>query len=267
MEQDSQAFSRLLQERIAAVERRDWELWVMAVAMLGVLVSGFVFVIWPAFSSDQEVIYVRASISRELAVGLLVLVFLFGMYLINKQMQIRKQRVGSIMEAWNSSATHAQLLMDPLTKVFNRAAIDEILGKEMKRVQRRQSTMAFLFVDVDNFKAANTRFGHLSGDYVLVEVGAILKQCARGSDYVIRIGGDEFLVALVDTDLAGAEVVKARINDKVAAWNQSSTLPNFRLSLSIGVQECTPTKSYEEIVAEADARMYADKDRASQPVS
>ncbi|OFV95300.1 MAG: hypothetical protein A3H94_05685 [Acidobacteria bacterium RIFCSPLOWO2_02_FULL_60_20] len=265
MGQDPQTFSNILQEKIAAVEKRDWELWIIALTVLGILVAGFLFVIWPAIVLGQEVIYIQARISSQLAVGLFIVVVLLGIYLVSKQMQIRKQRLGSIMDAWNSSLSHAQLLIDPLTKVFNRSAIEEILGREVKRVQRKQSTLVFLYIDVDNFKAANTRYGHLSGDYLLVEVGAILKQCARGSDYIIRIGGDEFLVALVDTDLAGAETVKARINRQVAGWNQSTTLLGFRLALSIGVQEFTPTKSLDEIVAQADSKMFAEKNRCRSP--
>jgi diguanylate cyclase (GGDEF)-like protein len=262
IEQDSQTFSNLLQEKIADVEKRDWELWIIALGVLGILLAGFLFIVWPAIFLGQEVIYIQASISSQLAVGLFILVIFLGIYLVNKQMQIRKQRFGSILDAWNSSVSHAQLLIDPLTKVFNRSAIEEILGWEIKRVERRQSRMVFLFIDVDNFKVANTRYGHLSGDYLLVEVGAILKQSARGSDYVIRIGGDEFLVALVDTDIVGAESVKSRINHKVAVWNQNTTLAGFRLALSIGVQEYTPTKSLEEIMAEADSKMYAEKNKS-----
>ena len=155
--------------------------------------------------------YIQARISSQLAVGLFVVVVLLGIYLVNKQMQVRKQRLGSIMDAWNSSLSHAQLLVDPLTKVFNRSAIEEILGREIKRVQRKQSTMVFLFVDVDNFKTANTRYGHLSGDYLLVEVGAILKQCARGSDYIIRIGGMSFWLPCWIPTLQGPRMSKSEL--------------------------------------------------------
>src|SRR3990172_12592559 len=129
MGQDPQAFSNILQEKRGAVEKRDWELWIIALAVLGILVVGFLFVIWPAIVLGQEVIYIQARISSQLAVGLFVVVVLLGIYLVNKQMQIRKQRLGSIMEAWNSSLSRAQLLIDPFTKVFNRSAIQEILFK------------------------------------------------------------------------------------------------------------------------------------------
>ena len=149
--------------------------------------------------------------------------------------------------------------MDLLTQALNRLALEEILSREIKRVQRRQSTLFFLYIDVDDFKNVNTKFGHLSGDLVLAEVGGILKRCVRGSDYVIRMGGDEFLAALVDTDTPGAEVVKGRINQKVEEWNSNSPLPDFQLGLSIGIQGFDPARTLDEVLADADSRMYEDK--------
>jgi diguanylate cyclase (GGDEF)-like protein len=117
----------------------------------------------------------------------------------------------------------------------------------------------FLYVDVNDFKNVNTKFGHLSGDLVLAEVGGILKRCVRGSDYVIRMGGDEFLAALVDTDLPGSEVVKARINQRVQEWNANSPLPEFQLGLSIGIQGFDPSRTLDDVLADADSKMYAEK--------
>lgn len=259
MEQESQTFSNQLQMKLAEVERQDWELWILVLAVLGVLGGGFFFVIWPAIFLGERTIYVEASISAQLALGLLFLILLFAIYIVSKHIQIRKQRFNSIKEAWSFEVSHTQHLIDPLTKVFSRAALGEILSKEIKRVQRGLSTIVFLYVDVNDFKAVNTRYGHLSGDLVLAEVGAILKECARGSDYAIRMGGDEFLVALMDTDTAGAEVVKSRINRRVAVWSESSSLPGFQLALSIGIQEFDKTKSFDVALAEADSKMYAEK--------
>jgi diguanylate cyclase len=151
------------------------------------------------------------------------------------------------------------MLIDPLTQVFNRSSLEEILGKEIKRVQRKQSTLVFLYVDVNDFKMANTRFGHLSGDLVLAEVGGLLKQCVRGSDYVVRMGGDEFLAALVDTTEQGAEIVKARIHQRAEEWNRNSPLPGYTLSLSVGIQPFDGTQTFDQVLAEADAKMYAEK--------
>ena len=94
---------------------------------------------------------------------------------------------------------------------------------------------------------------------MLAEVGGLLKQSVRGSDYVVRMGGDEFLAALVDTHEEGGEIVKARLQERLGDWNQNSPLPGFTLSLSIGIQQFDPKLTFDEVMAQADAKMYADK--------
>ena len=259
MQQESQTFSRKLSERIAVSEKQDWELWILALLMLAILAIGFFFVLLPPVFMGQHSIEINASISPQLLLGLLVLIVIFIAYLIHKHFQVRRLRLQSIGEAWNLEIAHFHSLMDPLTQVMNRSALEEILSREIKRVQRRKSTLSLLYMDVDDFKAVNTQFGHLSGDLVLAEVGGLLKRCVRGSDYVFRMGGDEFLAALVDTDAAGAENVKRRINQGVKEWNLNSPLPEFRLSLSLGVQEFDAARTLDEVLAEADAKMYSEK--------
>ena len=264
-EKQSQTFSKQLRERMAALEKKDWELWILALLMLAVLAIGFLLVLLPSFFLEDGAIQINARISPQLLLGLLVLVMMFIAYLVHKHFQVRAMRVQSINEAWNAEVAHMQSLVDPLTQALNRSALEEILSREIKRVQRRQSTLFFLYMDVNDFKNVNSKFGHLSGDLVLAEVGGILKRCVRGSDYVIRMGGDEFLAALVDTDLPGSEVVKSRINQKVEEWNTNSPLPDFRLSLSIGVQGFDPARTLDEVLADADSKMYAEKKGGQRP--
>ena len=259
MQEKSKPFSYQLRERLAVVERRDWELWVLALITVAILAAGLFFVLLPAMFMGQESIQIKANVSVQLVLALILLVLLLIAYLVHKQMQLRAARMRSIVEAWNFEVSHMQMLIDPLTQVFNRSSLEDILGKELKRVQRKQSTLVFLYVDVNDFKMVNTRFGHLSGDLVLAEVGGLLKQAVRGSDYVVRMGGDEFLAALVDTDEQGAEIVKTRIRQRVGEWNQNSPLPGFQLSLSVGIQVYDAAQSFDQVMAEADAKMYAEK--------
>ena len=258
-QKESSTFSKQLRERMVVLERKDWELWILALLMLAVLATGFLLILLPAYFFEDGVIQINAEVSPQLMIGFLVLVMIFIAYLVHKHFQVRSMRIQSITDAWNAEVAHIQSLVDPLTQALNRSALEEILSREIKRVQRRQSTLFFLYIDVNDFKNVNSKFGHLSGDLVLAEVGGILKRCVRGSDYVIRMGGDEFLAALVDTDPPGAEVVKARINHIVEEWNANSPLPDFRLGLSIGVQGFDPARTLDEVLAEADSRMYAEK--------
>jgi len=253
-------FSHYIQQRLSKIERRDWELWILALAMVMILAIGYFFVIFPAVFFGEHTLYIQAKLSSPLLVGQLALVLLFLFYIAHKHVEVRRLRTQSVVEALNFQLSHTQLMLDPLTRAFNRTALEEVLGKEIKRVQRKQATLVFLYIDVDNLKVVNSRFGHLSGDLVLSEVGAILKSCVRGSDYVVRMGGDEFLVALIDTDMSGALVVKNRINERCEQWNQNSPLSGFQLNMSIGVEEFDGTRSFDEVLGAADGKMYAEKE-------
>ena len=86
-------------------------------------------------------------------------------------------------------------------------------------------------VDADKFKQINTRFGHLTGDFVLAEIAEMLKSSTRGSDAVVRYGGDEFLILLADTTSEGASNVVGRIEGKLKDWNAADQLEGDGTSL------------------------------------
>jgi hypothetical protein len=137
-------FSSQLRERLAGIERRDWELWVLALVTVAILAAGLFFVLLPAVFLGQRSIQIRANLSPQLMLGLVLLVLLLIAYLVHKQMQLRALRLRSIVEAWNFEVAHIQMLIDPLTQVFNRSSLEEILGREIKRVHRKQSTLVSL---------------------------------------------------------------------------------------------------------------------------
>ena len=265
MRDNTPSFPQQLRHRIAEVEKRDWELWILSLGTVVILTAGVVLLVVPQAVFSQQRIHLEANLSPQLAVGLAVLIMLLITYLVQKQVQIRRLRHQSIVDAWNHEISHVRLLIDPLTQVLNRCAIEEILSKEIKRAKRNETTLVLLYIDVDEFKQINTRFGHLSGDLILAEVAGLLSHSVRGCDYVIRMGGDEFLLVLVDTDRAGAEIVKLRIDRGVADWNRHSPLVGFTLRLSIGVQQFDTSKSLDEVLAQADMKMYAEKGRDITP--
>jgi diguanylate cyclase (GGDEF)-like protein len=255
-------FSSQLRERLATIERRDWELWTLALVALATMTVGLVMVLVPAFFTEDRSIHLSATVTPEMLVGIIFVMGMFLIYLVKKQLQLRTTRLQSINETWNYEVAHVQMLMDPLTRVFNRSALNEMLSKEIKRAQRNRTMMAFLYVDVDDFKNVNTRHGHLFGDLVLAEVGGILKGSIRGSDFVVRMGGDEFLLALVETNGAGGEIVKKRVLSRVGEWNRTSPMPSYQLSLSCGVQEFDPSSSFDDALATVDMKMYVEKNAA-----
>lgn len=115
-------------------------------------------------------------------------------------------------------------------------------------------------IDVNRFKEINDRYGHQIGDEILGDVAALLRETVRETDVVVRYGGDEFLIVLLETN---GEVgsIKRRIAKKIALLNKNNGQRDFPVTLSIGNASWNPQnhKSVEEILHEADKRMYEDK--------
>ncbi len=154
-----------------------------------------------------------------------------------------------------------QATRDPLTGVFNRRYFTEAVAQEVSRSKRRGRPIGLLMIDVDRFKQTNDHLGHAVGDTVLQEVGALLRSAVRGEDFVVRYGGDEFLVVLPETNGETA-IVKARILELVDRWNAANPdLLPLPLRLAIGDVHWLPQsgQSIEEALAEADRLMYVSK--------
>ena len=149
---------------------------------------------------------------------------------------------------------------DPLTGLFNRYSLDEILHREFSMARRHGRPIGFLMVDVNRFKEVNDRFGHQMGDRVLQTVADILLEQTRETDFVFRYGGDEFLVILPETGVEAERIVR-RIQSEIARRNESNPLLDFPVTLSIGSIHTAgaATESAEEVLAEVDRRMYANK--------
>ncbi|HKO99449.1 MAG TPA: sensor domain-containing diguanylate cyclase [Pyrinomonadaceae bacterium] len=150
---------------------------------------------------------------------------------------------------------------DDLTKLHNARYLRQFLLNEIRRARRYGSSVAALFLDLDNFKQVNDAHGHLAGSHVLMEMAAVILSSIRDTDAVARYGGDEFVIVLPDTgiDLAGA--VADRIRSKIA--NHSFTGGrNLKLALtaSFGVAAFPQhASSPQQLIACADTAMYEAK--------
>lgn len=127
--------------------------------------------------------------------------------------------------AERSARTARELLVDPLTGLGNR--------RRLERALATSSAAAAIFIDVDNFKQVNDRFGHLVGDQVLRRVGDILRTCCRGTDTLVRYGGDEFVVLLAEE--SGATALGRRIISCVRSETWARLTGGLTITVSVGV--------------------------------
>lgn len=141
---------------------------------------------------------------------------------------------------------------DALTGLYNHRYFYIRLHEEVKRAQRQAQHLALIMLDLDGFKDYNDRHGHLAGDQVLRQVGRIIRSDIRqGVDSGYRYGGDEFAVILIDADAEVAQAIASRIERSIARV--------CRLTASSGWVRLEDGMNAEDLVAEADRRLYHDK--------
>jgi len=145
---------------------------------------------------------------------------------------------------------------DSLTQLSNRRSLDDILAKEIERCHRHRSPLSLLMLDLDHFKSVNDRFGHQTGDQVLLELGVLLREVCRQLDTPGRWGGEEFLICCPDTDAAAAMVLAERLRMRVEQHQFPIDGP---LTVSIGVSTVHGDESLDSLIGCADRALYRAK--------
>jgi diguanylate cyclase (GGDEF)-like protein len=153
------------------------------------------------------------------------------------------------------------VLTDPLSGCFNRRGFDQLCVREVARAVRGHHPMSVLAIDVDHFKRVNDEFGHLTGDEVLREMGARLRETARAGDVVARIGGEEFEILAPDTNAVGARILADRVQGAFRGKPFTSLGGVREIGVSIGIASADAQNDQivSVLIARADEALYVAK--------
>ncbi|WP_051305111.1 GGDEF domain-containing protein [Chitinilyticum litopenaei] len=151
------------------------------------------------------------------------------------------------------------LEMDALTGALNRQGLDHLLMREVKRARRMNQRLAVAMFDLDDFKQINDRFGHLVGDQVLVHVTSLARAVLRDTDFLIRYGGEEFLIVLTDTDVKGAQYVIDRLRIVATRTPFQHHHQRIEVQFSAGIADLRPEENGRALVLRADEALYRAK--------
>ena len=185
-----------------------------------------------------------AAADVDLSSAVLSSAVLAGFVLVTRQWQNSQEEASSAAET------------DPLTGLLNRRGFLARVESERNRCARDGTPMAIAFVDCDHFKQWNDTHGHAAGDQALMTVGTVLRANVRNYDAVARLGGDEFAILLASANEEAARAASGRL---MAALEAVFRGKNWPLSCSMGVAVFPTLGGTTDMIAAADAEMYAVK--------
>lgn len=157
------------------------------------------------------------------------------------------------------SENRKKLMFDSLTGVRNRLSYDEILEQELSRYTRYREPFSFAVLDIDHFKRINDEYGHNAGDKALQIVAQMMSRNIRKTDFLFRIGGEEFVLILPKTPLDSAAPLVEKIRKSVGETNFHFKQQKVNISLSAGLSSMRERDTAESIYERADKALYQAK--------
>ncbi len=173
---------------------------------------------------------------------------------------ILKFIIGDDVEAQYHEEIYRLMTTDGLTQLANRRYFDEMLDREVARAKRYKRSFSLLIFDIDHFKRINDQLGHLAGDAILRQLGAVLLGRLRVNDVLARIGGEEFALITPEVGLDGAKELAGKINRLINDTRFEFEGARVDVTISVGVAEWQ--SHYEDamdLFQVADAKMYEAK--------
>ncbi len=228
------------------------------------MIINFVFLLYSVYIVAQKIIKDRKNNTRNKRliilliypflpiIGTLIQASFYGVNII-----WITTSVALLLVYFNFQST--QLITDPLTGINNRYSFDRVLDKELKgRLNNKDKFIAL--IDLNKFKAINDNYGHFEGDEVLKIVANKLLKCVNTNDFIARIGGDEFVILGERENKREIEQLIDDIKNAINNYNEISN-KDYKISLSIGYSKQNEilSKDKEDMLKEADSKMYLDK--------
>lgn len=175
--------------------------------------------------------------------------------LINDSLEILLE---SLQRGLEYEEVFEQVRTDPLTGLGNRRTFDDRIAVMIDGARRYDRPLSMISIDLDYFKEVNDNLGHLAGDKVLCDVADVFSQSVRGTDLVVRMGGDEFLIVLDDTDVTNAHILAERLCQAVKDLNIQVDA-ELQVGISAGITQFTKDESLVQWLERTDDILYKAK--------
>lgn len=208
---------------------------------------------------------------NELIISALIIFMIVGMLLFTVvYVSIRRKWLHTTVELMNeidlkTKQLRKQNYLDGLTGAKNRKAYDEKVNEHISLFKRYKNKFSLLMLDIDDFKKINDKYGHKVGDKVLIEFVKIVNLNIRQNDFLFRIGGEEFMIILSETDLESSKVVAENIRKHIE--NELISMNDNKVTVSMGLTEVLEDDNEDLIFNRADILLYDSKKNGKNKVS
>lgn len=155
-------------------------------------------------------------------------------------------------------------ITDELTKIYNRKFYNEKVSELLSLYKRYNTPFSVIMYDIDDFKHINDTYGHTVGDKVLIEMSELVQSLIRDTDYLFRIGGEEFIILISETSLEEAKLVAEKIRKNVSKLN---TIKDETITISLGLTEVKPNDTEDLLFQKVDGLLYNSKKNGKNRVS
>lgn len=217
----------------------------------GLFVLGYLFIVFYPGNAINATPY-SYEFKTRLLYSFLTLTFLAGVYEQSRKNSYHK--LNELKQEFERQASH-----DSLTQLLNRRGMRERMRYEMKRSARNQQPLSFVIADLDHFKEINDRYGHDTGDIVLVQISQLLRTSVREQDSLARWGGEEFLFLLPETNASQAQQLAEKIRATIEATTLRHDQTTIETTMSFGIAEMSDLDDPQSAIAAADNRLYLAK--------
>lgn len=244
-------------------------LYIIALFYFTDLLTMFIFPLFMPMVEAMEImedLHLNYNWSVTLiGVGLIVSGLIYMMRVLFPQLAIlmaneernKKKLERDIVRRNNTQAALETLATtDRLTKAYNRVKFEDIIEKEMERGKRSERPLSIFIFDIDNFKKINDKYGHLVGDSVLKSVASLARKHTRKMDYLVRWGGEEFIVVAPEADLSATKRLAERLQKAIEEY---SFIEGVKATASFGVAQFRVDETEDDFINRADILLYRAK--------
>lgn len=221
----------------------------------------------PAQALMHHEVLMRLSLAdQEARFGLQSRMLMVKYELQAAQEETQRARLDAEMQRLRAEALDRTAQTDPLTGAFNRRFLEAQLPRLRSQAQATGAPLSGAMLDIDHFKAVNDRFGHAVGDQVLIALSQLVTTALRGGDFVVRLGGEEFLAVFVGAPCARAFSISERVRTLVQEHAWARIHPALGLTISLGVAEIGPDEPAPAWMGRMDEALYQAKGRGRNQV-